>query len=123
MRKELIEFEAKGKTVRGFHYNWTGDMIITFTDNTFINFTISKDHFSEDTRIEQKSMSVEEWENNLVEAEVMTKEELTTWQDAKEQDRLRNKEERDKKEYERLEKEYESIKKEYESKKGQILTF
>ena len=106
MREELVDFEAEGRTVKRFHYNWSGEMIITFTDNTFIHFTVIKDHYSEDVEIEQESVDIEKWGSNLVEAEIMTQEELTTWKDAKRQNHLNNKEKRDKEEYERLKKQF-----------------
>ena len=102
MKEELVESKAEGRTVKEFHHGNAGDMIITFTDDTFICFGVETGYDPEDHDIIQESMEMWKWGNELVMMGIMTPKELDKHRKYNEDNAQANIDANDKKTYERL---------------------
>lgn len=107
MKRCIYEEEAKGKTIKDFHTNYRGDLIITFTDDTFICFTVELGYDQGDYDIICDNVSIAHWREELVKAEIITQKELDSWTRNEKEAQLAWQEKQDRKTYERLKKQFE----------------
>ena len=102
MKEELVESQAEGRTIKEFHHGQLGDMIINFTDDTFICFGVETGYDPGDHDIIQEEVDVWRWRNELVDAKIMTQKELDVFIKEDKDKTQANIDANDRKTYERL---------------------
>lgn len=106
MRKELIEKEIIGKTVEGIIYSFSGQMILTFTDKTFIQFGINYD-YDGDTNIEVEKLDLFDFEDDeLIKVDITTKEKLENLHKQQNEKFVKDREQKERLLYEQLHKKF-----------------
>ena len=109
-KEDIAESQAIGKTIKGFHSNYRGDMIIDFTDNTFLCLTAELGWEHGDYEIVCERLHLPDWEDVLVNIGITTKEELEKWKQKQIDTDKARKEKTDRGIYEELKKKFEGAK-------------
>lgn len=108
MREELVFSDCAGQTIEGVFYSgWNSQAVVTFTDGTFA--TIGTDTWYDDTYLEDGKLDVLEFgDTSLIEAGIITAEELKAKRMEGHERYLRRQEASEREYYERLKKKYET---------------
>ena len=107
MKQELVESQAEGLTIKEIIHGTFGDMIITFTNDTFINFGVELGYDLGDVEIVVEQFKMRKWRDNGIDAGIFTKEELDKYDRKTEEERSLELEKRERRDYERLKKKFE----------------
>ena len=77
MKTEIMDKQAVGKTISRFAYSFvSGQMVISFSDETFITFGVSKDYDGEVNIVNKELALFNFGDSELIESGIISKEEI-----------------------------------------------